>query len=161
MLPQCLQRPSWATFQPRQAKRRESPGYFFYPNESSHIFEKYWDCLSSLDQHPDFAGESPYCRYHMILSSHALSAMPGEDAFDTRPVADAKKSDVEISEDAGVSRLRPIQDGLDYWQENRSSAATGLGGAAPGSTRRIPTSPIMTMSRPWCAFTRVPLPGDL
>jgi hypothetical protein len=68
----------------------------------------------------------------MMLFSHALSAMPAEDAFEPRPVADAKKSDVEISEDAAISRSRPIQDDLDYWQEHKSSAATGLGGAAPG-----------------------------
>jgi hypothetical protein len=27
--------------------------------EASHIFEKYWDCLTRLDEHPDFVSESP------------------------------------------------------------------------------------------------------
>jgi hypothetical protein len=42
-----------------------------------------------------------------------------------------KQDDIEISDDAAISRLRPIQDGLDYWQEHRSSAATGLDGPVP------------------------------
>jgi hypothetical protein len=36
--------------------------------------------------------------------------------------------------------LRPIQEGLDYWQEHRSSSATGSGGHAPGlSSDNVPT----------------------
>jgi hypothetical protein len=68
----------------------------------------------------------------MMLFSHAISAMPGEDTIEPRPADDAKKSDVEISEDAAISRLRSTQDGLDYWQEHRSSVVTGSGGPAPG-----------------------------
>jgi hypothetical protein len=40
--------------------------------------------------------------------------------------------DVLIPEHATVSRLRPIQDGLDYWEEHGRCAATGLGGPTPG-----------------------------
>jgi hypothetical protein len=32
---------AWATFQPRQVKRRQNPRRLFYPTESSHVFEKY------------------------------------------------------------------------------------------------------------------------
>jgi hypothetical protein len=33
--------------------------------------------------------------------------------FEPMPVAEAKQSDLEIAEDAAISRLRPIQDGPD------------------------------------------------
>jgi hypothetical protein len=52
--------------------------------------------------------------------------------FESRPSADGKQEDVEISEHAAISRLRPIQDGLDYWQEHRSSAAADSSDPAPG-----------------------------
>jgi hypothetical protein len=55
----------------------------------------------------------------MMLFSQALSAMARDDAFEPRPAAEAKQSDVETSEDAAISRLPPIQDGFDYWQEHR------------------------------------------
>jgi hypothetical protein len=45
--------------------------------------------------------------------------------------------DVEISEHAAVSRLRPIQDGFDYWEEHVSSVRTELGGPAPGQARTM------------------------
>jgi hypothetical protein len=32
---------SSATFQPRKSMPRQDPGHLFYPNKSSHIFEKY------------------------------------------------------------------------------------------------------------------------
>jgi hypothetical protein len=63
--------------------------------------------------------------------------MPRGDPFEPRPVAEAKQSDIEISEDAAISRFGPIQDGLDYWQEHRRSAATGLGGPAPGQAQTM------------------------
>jgi hypothetical protein len=49
-----------------------------------------------------------------------------------RPSAEAKEEDVLVAEHAAISRLRPIQDGLDYWEEDRSSAATASGVPAPG-----------------------------
>jgi hypothetical protein len=61
----------------------------------------------------------------MSLFSHALSAMAKSDTFVPDPATEAKQSDLEIAEDAALSRLRPVHDGLDYWREHRSSAATG------------------------------------
>jgi hypothetical protein len=55
----------------------------------------------------------------MALFSPSLSAMPQLDFFEPRPTAELKQAYLEISEDAAVSRLRPIQDILDYWQEHR------------------------------------------
>jgi hypothetical protein len=72
---------------------------------------------------------------------------------------EAKQEDLEISEDAAPSRLRPIRDGPELWQEHRSSAATVPGGlplakfgqcsdlARRGSAPRLLISPMMTMSR--------------
>jgi hypothetical protein len=95
----------------------------FYPNEQSHVFEKSWDYLPCLDQHPDFASESQYSQYHIKLFSQAVSAMVDLADFEPKPTAEAEQIDMKISEDAAISRLRPIQDGLDYWHEHRSSSA--------------------------------------
>jgi hypothetical protein len=45
--------------------------------------------------------------------------------------AEAMQSEVEIAEEAAISRLRPIQDGLDFWGD-RSSPVPGSGISAPG-----------------------------
>jgi hypothetical protein len=58
--------------------------------------------------------------------------MAAQGAFELRPSAEAEEEDVLVAEHAAISRLRPIQDGFDYWEEHWSSAATGLGGLAPG-----------------------------
>jgi hypothetical protein len=58
--------------------------------------------------------------------------MTNHDDFEPRPAAEANQKDLDISEDAAISRLRPIQGGLEYWQEHKSSADTGSGGSAPG-----------------------------
>jgi hypothetical protein len=58
--------------------------------------------------------------------------MAAQGIFERRLSADAMEEDVLIAENAAVSRLRPIQDGLDYWEEYRSRAVTGVGGPAPG-----------------------------
>jgi hypothetical protein len=95
------------------------------------VFEKYWDYLTCHDQHQDFRSESEYTQYHMMSFSQALSGMSVA-AFEPKPAAETKQSDVEISEEAVITRLRPIEDGLNYWKENRSSASTVSRGSAPG-----------------------------
>jgi hypothetical protein len=45
--------------------------------------------------------------------------------------AEAKQSDVETAEDAAISRLRPIQDGIDFWGMH-GGAITGCIPPAPG-----------------------------
>jgi hypothetical protein len=50
---------AWASFQPRKSSPRKYPGKLFYPTEASYIFEKYWDYLPSLDDHPDFVRSGP------------------------------------------------------------------------------------------------------
>jgi hypothetical protein len=66
---------SWATFQPRHNMPRSGPSHLYYPNESSHVFEKYWDFLPNLCDHPDFTKETPYCQEQMTRFSAALSTM--------------------------------------------------------------------------------------
>jgi hypothetical protein len=55
--------------------------------------------------------------------SGALSRLDLTD-FTRRVTAEAKQSDLETTEDAAISRLRPIQDSPDVWELHRSSAGT-------------------------------------
>jgi hypothetical protein len=103
----------------------------FYPDAYSHVFEKYWDYLPNLSEHSDFTSESQYCQEQMTRFSGSLSTMDLSD-FQPSPVAEAKQSDLEAAQDAAISRLRPIQDGLDLWGIHMSSGVTGLGAPAPG-----------------------------
>jgi hypothetical protein len=50
--------------------------------------------------------------------------------FIPRVSAETKQSDLEIVEDAAVSRLPPIQDGIDFWEMHRRSAVTVPSGPA-------------------------------
>jgi hypothetical protein len=45
--------------------------------------------------------------------------------------AEVRQSDIETVEEAAISRLRPIQDGIDFWAD-RSIQGTGSGAPAPG-----------------------------
>jgi hypothetical protein len=131
---------AWASFHPWLANLRVTPGRPFYPDAYSRVFEKYWNYLPCLDQHPDFVSDSRYTQLHMKAFSEALSSM-SLDGFQQRPTAEASRKDIEVSEDAAISHLRQIQDGQDYWTEHRSSAANvGFPRAClagRGSTRRV------------------------
>jgi hypothetical protein len=48
-----------------------------------------------------------------MLFSQALSGMTQQAAFEPKPAAEAKRADIEISDEAAISRLRPVQDDLD------------------------------------------------
>jgi hypothetical protein len=89
------------------------------------------DYMPDLSQHPDFASGSLYCQEQMGRFSNSPSTM---DLSDFQPLvnAEAKQSDLETAEDGAISRLRPIQDGLELWGIHRSSGDTGSGGPAPG-----------------------------
>jgi lipopolysaccharide biosynthesis protein len=99
---------------------------------SSHVFEKYWDYLPCLDQYPDFASESQYTQYHMKVFYQVISVMDHP--------AEAKKTDIEISEHAAISRLRPIQDGLYYWQQLQVASSPARLGQYPDLAVRCSTS---------------------
>jgi hypothetical protein len=93
---------------------------------------EYWDYLACLDRHPDFKSDSEYAQDCTTLFSRGLCGMAAQGTFELRPSAEAKERDARVAAHPAVSRLLPIQDGLDYWEEHRSSAGTGLGGPAPG-----------------------------
>jgi hypothetical protein len=51
--------------------------------------------------------------------------MAPKGTFELRPCAEAKDEEVLVAEHAEISRLRPIQDGLDCWEEHGGCAGTG------------------------------------
>jgi hypothetical protein len=103
-------------------RAQAAPGCLYHPSEFYHVFEKYWDYLPCLHQHPDFVKESSYAQVHMTRFSCGLSTHRVDD-FEPKPAAEAKQSNLETAEDVAISRLRPIQDGPDLWLEHRSSVA--------------------------------------
>jgi hypothetical protein len=127
---------AWTNFQPRKALPRKDPGHLFCPNDVSDVFEKYWNHLTCLDRHPDFAAESEITQFCMTLFSEGLAKMDAHFLV-LHPSAEAHDKDVLVAEHAAASRLRPIQNGLDCWEEHRSSADTGLGGPAPDGARTM------------------------
>jgi hypothetical protein len=52
------------------------------------------------------------------------------DGFQPLVAADASDTEVQIAEKAAISRLRQIQDGLDFWGD-RSSPVTDTCASAP------------------------------
>jgi hypothetical protein len=96
--------------------------------EASHILEKYWDHLTKLDQHPDFASESPKCQEQMVQFSRALAKLRHKN-WVPLSTAEAQEKDSGIASEAALSRLRPIPDAPDQWVLCRSS--TGTAGAPP------------------------------
>jgi hypothetical protein len=118
---------SCACLQPRRPQPCQVPGQLYDPAEYSHVLEKYWDDdPPDLKNAPGVEEESPFCQEQMNRFSEALAQMIGRNL----EVEDEK---VSIVEEATISRLRPIQDGIDSWSEGRSSQDTGPGtpGCAP------------------------------
>jgi hypothetical protein len=120
---------SWASFQPLRLRPRESPGRLYYPAEYSHVFEKYRDYLPNLWDSPDFAKESPFSQEQMSRFSSTLSTMDLSE-FTPSVAAEAAQKSIETVEDAAISQLRPIQDGLGLWGA-QGGAVTGSGASAP------------------------------
>jgi hypothetical protein len=52
-------------------------------------------------------------------------------AFEPLVSAEASDKAVQVSEEAAISRLRPLQDGLNFWGVH-GDAATGSGAPEPG-----------------------------
>jgi hypothetical protein len=114
---------AWASFKPRNASPRKYPGKLFYPTEASHIFEKYWDYLAQLDKHPSFASESPICQERMVQFSRALAKLRHKN-WTPKSTAEAQEKDLQVAQEAALSRLRQIPDGPDQWSLCRSSTVT-------------------------------------
>jgi hypothetical protein len=65
----------WANLKPRKKQPRQMPGQLFYRAEFSHVFEKYWNHLASLGEHPEVCQESEFTQGRMKHSSSALSRL--------------------------------------------------------------------------------------
>jgi hypothetical protein len=123
---------AWTTFKPMKASPRKFPGKLFYPTEASHIFEKYWGYFPNLDDHPDFASESPICQERMVQFSRAMTKLRHRN-WTPKSTAEAQEKDHQIAEEAGLLRLRPIPDGPDQWSLCRSCTDTD-GPSSQGSS---------------------------
>jgi hypothetical protein len=126
---------SWAKFQPRLKRPRKEPGRLFYPAEYSHVFERYCQDLDNPVDHSGFSQETSFTQDCMRHYAVALSTL-NLSSFEPLVHAGAKNSDVGIATEAAISRLLPIHDGPDLWEdiqrESRSSLGTGLGAPTPG-----------------------------
>jgi hypothetical protein len=87
------------------------------------MFEKYGDLLPCLNQHPDFAAESEYTRHCIMLFSQGISWMASHGTFELRPSAEASEKAGLVAEHAAISRLHPIQDVTECWEEHWRCAA--------------------------------------
>jgi hypothetical protein len=113
----------WACLQPGNKQPRQTPGQLSYPAEQSRVFEKYWNHLENLEEHPVFCHGSEFAQGCMKHFSSAISKLDLAD-FTPRVSAEAKDKDAHIAEEAAISRLRQIQDSSDMWALHRSSAGT-------------------------------------
>jgi hypothetical protein len=124
----------WEIFNPRKASKRIYPGRLFYPDEASHIIERYWNHLCDLPSHPNFSQESPICQERMTIFSQAMRKFKRTTDWAPQPAAEAPEKCLRIAQDAALSRLRPIADGPNQWEMHRSSAdSDGSGEAMDGA----------------------------
>jgi hypothetical protein len=115
---------------PMIAQYFQGQEFLFYPTEAYDIFEKYWDYFPNINDHPDFTSESQVCQERMMQFSRALAGMRHK-SFEPKSVAEAGKSSLRMSEDAALSRLRPVPDGPCQWEAYGSSTDTGSGASMP------------------------------
>jgi hypothetical protein len=145
---------SWATFSPRLAKPRVFPGRLFCPDEASHIVHDCWDHFEDLSASPGFSSKSSICQAEMLRFSEGLSRSK-HDTWAPQPTAEASEKSAKISQVAAFSRLRPVADGPNQWDMDRSSAFT-VSLPSPGSvmvgTESVPGSGSMGT----CATSRRP-----
>jgi hypothetical protein len=69
----------------------------------SHVFEKYWDYLPNLHEHPVFISELPYCQEQMTRFFRPFAQLDLSN-FEPSPTAEANQSDLSIAPDTGRSR---------------------------------------------------------
>jgi hypothetical protein len=123
----------WAQFQPRLSKPRADPGLLCYPAEYTHVFEKYWDVLNDLTQHPDGV-ESSHSFDSKKAMAEALVPM-SLDSWEPQPDSVAPEKSQRIARTAALSRRCPIQDAVDYWkspeEQTQEESVTGESGFAP------------------------------
>jgi hypothetical protein len=114
----------WSNFQPRLSKPRQGPGELFYPDGATHIFEEAWNYLGDLSQMPSFATKSPVCQTAMLSFSEGLRRFSCTNSWIPHPCAEAPEKLAKIATNAAISRVRPIPDGSDQWEEYRKGTYT-------------------------------------
>jgi hypothetical protein len=124
---------AWATFEPRHNLPRSKPGTLYYPDEASHVFQAFWNHLGNLPAAPGFGDCSLVCQQCRASFSEALSTRYDCTSWETLPIADAPEKLTTIAKNAAISRVRPIADGPNQWDVNRSNAVT-VGPSSPGSS---------------------------
>jgi hypothetical protein len=133
----------WAIFKPRDESPRKYPGRLYYPDQFTHVIQKYWEHLFNLPSHPDFANESPICQERMIIFSQALRSFKRKKNWNPQPDAEAPEKVLRIAQEAATSRVRPIADGPNQWEVCRSSTVTvgpGTGVVGTGSSPTLGSS---------------------
>jgi hypothetical protein len=129
----------WAIFKPRSEKVRRYPGRIYYPDQFSHIIQKYWDYLFNLTSHPDFENESSICKERMAIFSKAMRKFKRTTNWTPQPYAEAPEKGLRIAQEAAQSRVRPIADGPNQWDVCRSSTVTVSSGMGTVGTESSPT----------------------
>jgi hypothetical protein len=159
----------WANFKPRSESVRRFPGRLYYPDQFTHVFQKYWKHLFNLSSHPDFVDKSPICKERMTIFSEAMRKFKRTKNWAPQPCAEAPEKGLRIAQEAAQSRVRPIADGPNQWEVCRSStvtvAASQSGMVGTGSsptlgsldTRAARSSPSLTQG----ALFPAGFPGDV
>jgi hypothetical protein len=106
----------WAHFRPSRSKPRRDPGQLFFPDQCSHIFERYWDVLCDPVQHPEFPDfqETDKTISYMQAMTIGISGMSLGN-WVPLPEAQAPEKSIRVAHTAALSRRCPIQDASDYW----------------------------------------------
>jgi hypothetical protein len=92
---------AWANLEPQPGKPNFHDETPFFPDAFPHVLEQSWDYVGNLNKFPGFARFSEFCR----------NMMEGFRKFATI------RRFQSYAQSAAISRLRPVQDGLDYWQK--------------------------------------------
>jgi hypothetical protein len=80
--------------------------------------------FGDLSKMPSFSSRSPICQAAMQSFSQGLSQYPCADSWVPHPCAEAPGKLAKIATYAAISRVRPISDGPDQWQEYRKGTYT-------------------------------------
>jgi hypothetical protein len=146
----------WSNFQPRLSKPRQGPGELFYPDEASHILEESWNFFGDLSKMPSFSSRSSICQAAMLSFSRGLSQYSCADSWIPHPCADAPGKLAKIATYAAISRVRPISDGPDQWEEYRKGTYT-VGSGSLSSPMAGPELDPTTGETGTCDTRSVPL----
>jgi hypothetical protein len=130
----------WADFEPRSGLPDSHEEWLFVPEGFACEMEEAWDHLEDLDKRPCFSKLLGCCR--KTMRDFSLGFRKFATPF-LGPVVDSPVGFQSYARAAAISRLRPVQDGLDYWQRIAPAppptpSSSTQGAVWPGSS--IPSS---------------------